>query len=499
MKPTLTLALRAFASCAVASLASAQFSFQAPASHPAGATPDGSAVGDFNGDGRADIAVTSDAPDKVSILSNNGNGTFTTVQQLLTGAGTAPHSLAAGDFDGDGDLDLAVTLKNVGQVRILVNTGGVFSLGPTIAVGSEPRTIVAGDVDNNGSPDLAVSNRSSNSVSVLRNTGGLTFSVQTLAAGEDPREIDMGDVTGNGFRDVVVASHDTREILVLANTGGTFAALPAISISPVRPEGIAVAQLNGGGPMDIAAATGNNGVEYATVVLSSGGGAFGAPVHHPSNGNDGSSMIAADLDGDGDNDLAIANRGSGTVSLLANNGAGGFGAPQLAGIGADPGHLAAADLDGNGSPDLIASNETPGTVTWLLNQLGGGCATVPYCTGKLTSIATVPAISSTGTPSASAGSFTVHMSGGVRGQLATLFFGANGPASAPFQDGTLCVQPPVVRFPVQAIDAGGNVSFVVPVGPAMVGTTQWYQFWFRDPGVASGTGLSNALAVTFCN
>jgi hypothetical protein len=148
----------------------AQIAFAPATDYPVGTSPAGVALADFNGDGRPDMAVTGDAPDRVSILLNTGTGTFGPASDLALAGGSSPHALVAIDVDNDNDLDLVVTLKNVNDIQILVNTGGTFSLGATTAVGGLlPRAIVAADLDGNGFKDVVTSNRDSNNVSVLLN------------------------------------------------------------------------------------------------------------------------------------------------------------------------------------------------------------------------------------------------------------------------------------------------------------------------------------------
>src|SRR5690606_6782783 len=135
------------------------------------------------GDGDLDLAVTSDAPDKVGFLINDGAGAFTGPVNVALPNGSGAGRLAAGDFDGDGDADLAVSLQNFGQVRIVINGGaGAWTLGTSIAVGANPRGLVSADLNGDGAPDIAVANRDGNSASIALNTAGV-FAVQTVATG----------------------------------------------------------------------------------------------------------------------------------------------------------------------------------------------------------------------------------------------------------------------------------------------------------------------------
>jgi catechol 2,3-dioxygenase-like lactoylglutathione lyase family enzyme len=134
------------------------------------------------------------------------------------------------------------------------------------------------------------------------------------------------------------------------------------------------------------------------------------------------------------------------------------------------------------------------------------CTVLAYCTAKTTSSGCVPSIGSSGTPSIAAGTFAVTGASIEGGQLGVVFHGSDGSAWSPFQGGVLCVAPPVLRLGVQ--HSGGTLgacdgSYAQPAAASVLasagaGSTVWFQIWFRDPGAASGTGLSDALAVLVC-
>jgi len=126
---------------------------------------------DFDGDGKADLAVANTNSNNVSILKNNGNGTFAVAANY--GVGSYPSSVISADFDGDGKADLAVANNSFNSVSILKNNGnGTFAAAVNYGVGSNPRSVTSADFDGDGKADLAVANVSSNSVSILINKGG---------------------------------------------------------------------------------------------------------------------------------------------------------------------------------------------------------------------------------------------------------------------------------------------------------------------------------------
>jgi Ca2+-binding RTX toxin-like protein len=178
-----------------------------------GTSPFGVTAGDLNGDSRLDLATANLSGDSVSVLFNNGDGTFT--RQADIPVGNFPGSVTAADLNGDSKLDLAVTNGNTpGSVSVLLNNGdGTFTRQPSdIPVGDNPTEIAAADFNGDSRLDLAVVNNSSNDVSVRLNTGGDTASAtqslsRTIAPGVTLTGTASADsLTGTASADTLTGS-----------------------------------------------------------------------------------------------------------------------------------------------------------------------------------------------------------------------------------------------------------------------------------------------------
>ena len=353
-----------------------QMLFSSAVNYSVGDRPEGGILFDFDNDADRDLVVTSEQPDKIEFLANDGHGVFTHVFTLLTGNATSPEGLAIGDFDGDSDLDLVTALFSADAVQLVFNNGsGSFALGATFAVGDEPSIVVAADFNSDGLADVAVNNRVSGDVSVLLNNGGggLQGAVN-YPVGVETRCVAAGDITGDGLPDLAISARDSRRVRIYRNIGGgTFQTLLDLSLgSLLEPEGLALADFDNDGKLDVVTTTSGNALqEHVSVFLQDN---FDNPWVGPINGNTGGvtpmGVVAADFDLDGHVDVAAANADSNNVSLKKNGGIGIFFAPVVLAVGENPEALvmAAGDLDGNGTTDIVTFNRDSDDVSVLINQ-----------------------------------------------------------------------------------------------------------------------------------
>ncbi|HUV29881.1 MAG TPA: FG-GAP-like repeat-containing protein [Acidobacteriota bacterium] len=322
-----------------------------------------------------------------SPLENSFSWSFTAAADTGTGifaphvdypAGGRPYQIYAADLDGDGDQDLAGALYYDNQASVLLNNGeGTFALDATYPVGASPISIHAGDLDRDGDLDLATADRMESSATVLFNNGDGTFTPDSVyPVGSYSTAIEIEDIDGDGHLDLIVSNGDPDNVSVLLNNGdGTFAPRTDYYVGP-SPWGVCAADLDNDGDMDLV--TPVWGVwQSAIVLLNDGTGAFTWSEKYYL-GPDPREIYVTDLDGDGDADLVSANSSwptdSGSMSFVKNNGNATF-APQMTyGVGGEPWTAYAADLTGDGSQDVIIGNTRSGTISLFFNN---GSATFP--------------------------------------------------------------------------------------------------------------------------
>jgi hypothetical protein len=337
-----------------------------PAAFAIGSSPVSVATGDFNSDGKLDLVVANMFTNNVSMLLGNGDGTFQIHVDYATD--TAPAFVAVGDFDGDGKLDLAVANSSSNNISILLGNGdGTFQAAVNYVAGSSPFSIALGDFNKDGNLDMAVANQGSSNVSVLLGRGDGTFRpAVNYSAGSGPSFMAVGDFNSDGKLDLAVANTGSDNVSVLLGNGdGTFQ-LPSNYNSGAGPRSLTLGDFNGDGNLDLAMA--NQGGNNVSVLLGNGNGTFRPAVSYDV-GSTPTSLVTGDFNGDGKLDLAVANIQSGNVSILLGLGDGTFQTASNYGSGLSPVGVAAGDFNGDGRLDL-AVIQSQGTMGWILLQPG---------------------------------------------------------------------------------------------------------------------------------
>jgi hypothetical protein len=350
-----------------------------------GGAPVSVTVGDFNRDGKPDLAVANAADITVSVLAGDGTGAFTPLQTIRVANGLGVITTA--DVNGDGRLDLLLT--NEGDRDFSGNTvsellgrgNGTFQASQFFNVESGPIGIVVVDVNGDGNPDLITANAKDVSVSVLAGRGDGTFEESNaLAVNSIPSGIKAVDLNGDGKPDLVVTNFNSNSLSVLMGNGdGTFQSQLTLA-TRVKPYAVVVADLNSDGRPDLVVA--NRESNSVSVFLGNGDGTF-QQQRTFAVGNGPVALFAADVNGDGVNDIIVANRYSNSVSVLLGSGDGTFSPDPLSSPGLPPGQFLVgslphavyvADINGDGTPDLVAANASDGTVSILLGDGQGAFA-----------------------------------------------------------------------------------------------------------------------------
>ncbi len=329
------------------------------------------ATNDFNGDGQLDLAVANSVDPTVTVALGLGNSAFASGRIVaVTGQ---PFAIALEDLDLDGRLDFATANGFGDSVSVRLGLGdGTFQAAQRFAVNNSPLDVAVGDFDSDGRLDLATA--TSGFTSLLMGNGDGTMGEASRLAAGDATSIVVGDFNGDGRLDMATANGLDDNISVLLGGLGDGGFDTIVNPDPSTgdfPLGIATTDLNGDGVLDLA--TANFSSRDISIFFGRGDGKFN-PETRLAAGNSPFAILAEDINADGLADLVVANSGDNDLSVRINLGGGAFDVDTRLPVGKTPHRIAIGDLNVDGRKDLVVANYEDDSVSVLLALAGGGFA-----------------------------------------------------------------------------------------------------------------------------
>jgi len=371
--------------------------------------PNSIVTGDFNGDGKQDIALAATTsyangamPGYASVILQNAAGAASFASPTRYGVGNGPSAIAAASLTGSG-IDLVVANYLDGSVSVLRSMGpasGQYQVATTVMSGGAPNDIAVGDLNGDGHPDLALADVNGNLIVLMQSASspGTFAAPVALPTPYAVYAVAIGDVNGDGHNDVVLAgfdasgNHGTVSVFLQdpANPGSF---LPRVDYAAgAGPTSVRIADIDQDGLMDLVVCnqgpgTDGSGAAGMSVLMQNpaAAGTFLAPVTY--GGHSGATNVqVADLDGDGHPDVIVTSygpspTGSVTVFLQDPTRPGVFLTPTSYATAGGPISASIADLDGDGRPD-IAVADGPGVVILLQNPAAAGTFAPPVVVGS---------------------------------------------------------------------------------------------------------------------
>jgi hypothetical protein len=502
----------------------AQGLFGGGTDYPVGATPVGVAIGDFDRDGKLDLAVGNLGEASVSILLGDGNGGFSPATSIPTSQIVKQIEVADMNADGSPDIVLLTGLT----VSVLLGDGaGGFGSPIYYSGGPYSGAVGVGDLDGDGYPDVALT--WSNTIDVFLallhgdGQGGLAL-MHTYNLTFPPWGVAMADFNGDGRLDVVVANGSDYSVSVLLGDGHGSLAFPLSFDAGTNPFRMAIGDLDGDANLDLAVL--DQPTNSVAVLHGHGDGVFSSPAYYSVHSN-ARSIALGDFDGDGRPDLAVAC--STGVDVLLANGSGGF--DSAVSFGNASGWVAAGDLNRDGKPDLASVQINSNNVSVLLDQ--SAATFFSFCYGSDVAAEACPCGNAGGSGrgcqnSAASGGAQLSASGmtspdsvvlAASGELPSVLsiFLQGDAAIVPvtFGDGLRCAGGHLKRLYAKNASAGSTsapsagdpsiTSRSAALGdPIAPGSSRFYQVYYRDPVLTfcpspSGNAwnVGNAVAIAW--
>jgi hypothetical protein len=351
---------------------------------PVGAAPGSVEIADLNNDGKPDIVVANEQSNNVTILLGDGRGGFTQAKGSPFPAGHDPNDIAIGDFNRDGKLDLAFANHEEKHLSVLLGIGqGGFTPAPNspFAVEVRPHThgVASGDLNGDGNLDLVTDSWGNDQVSILFGDGKGSFNTSGtfLDVGKMPyQRVRVGDINGDGKFDIITTNLEGDNVTILL--GDSKGGFKQSTGSPFpcgdSPFNFAIGDVNGDGKPDLAivnspsSTADRHGKDGLTILLGDGAGGFRMLAGSPfATGRIPNRVARGDVNGDGIGDIAVSSPDGNNITLFLMSSKGVASSSTIA-IGGKPKGLAIRDLNGDGRADILITNNSDNTVTVILSR-----------------------------------------------------------------------------------------------------------------------------------
>ncbi|MFK7817295.1 MAG: FG-GAP-like repeat-containing protein [Planctomycetaceae bacterium] len=311
---------------------------------------------DVDGNGTPDVIVANGRhwPGQNYVFLNQRRGRFT-VQRLLGEDRRTSYAAEPADFDGDGDLDIAIG-NDMAANHVLLNDGaGRFTAGSEFGSVSSLRSLTTADIDSDGDVDLLLTCRGRANQICLNDGRGKFESAGTFGTQRDSTiDVAVTDWNGDGHADLVLANRDSQPNAILINDGKLgFATTIPFGDNNEQTRAVAIADLNGDGHMDIV--TGNIG-QANRIYFADGKGKISESVSFGQLGDRSYSIAVADMDNDRDVDIVVANVGQPNAAYLNQGSGKEFVKAEFGGETNATYSVATGDFNGDGFADIVVAN-----------------------------------------------------------------------------------------------------------------------------------------------
>ncbi|CAF1584399.1 unnamed protein product [Adineta ricciae] len=334
-------------------------------------------VDDFNNDYHLDIAVANFKTNNIGIFYGFGNGSFENQIEFSTGS-SRPIAIIAVDFNNDSLVDIATANFGSHNISILYGCGNrKFSKPITYSTGydSLPSSLAAGDFNNDNYLDIAVGNYGTDNVGIFFGNIKRTFEEQMIFStgfGSHPYSIAVGYLNADEFLDIAVSKSGSRQIGVLMNNGnGIFTNHAIYSLGSASPYAIGVEDFNEDQRLDIVFTS--SGVANTDVLFGFGNGSFDNPIMYSTGSSSSISMAIGDLNRDRRLDVIIVNNDTGSIDILFGRYAAFLNQKKYS-VGFSPYSVASGDFNNDTRPDIVVANQGSADVSILLGNGNGSFA-----------------------------------------------------------------------------------------------------------------------------